>query len=95
MYKWIIKNELLQRIFDGAFIPWPPQESEGFKAEKEINGGIKVQESDPVIKQESPMTAEKLYDAMVKAGPGKIPTKEDIMTVDVKEVKNGTDKLPG
>lgn len=38
-YRWLITNKLLQRFSDKASIPWPPAESEGFKAKKELDQG--------------------------------------------------------
>jgi hypothetical protein len=38
-YQWIVENQLLRRLSDGACIPWPPAESEGSKAKEWIDAG--------------------------------------------------------
>jgi hypothetical protein len=48
-YKWLKTNQTLRRTLDGACIPWPPVESEGFKAKVEIDAGELVDPEDPPI----------------------------------------------
>jgi hypothetical protein len=48
-YKWLRTNILLRRDADGATIPWPPVESEGFKAKIEITAGAIVAPEDPPV----------------------------------------------
>jgi hypothetical protein len=50
-YKWFKTNIVLQRLVDNACIPWPPGESEGFKAQKEIDAGEVVLPEDPIDPQ--------------------------------------------
>jgi hypothetical protein len=47
MYKWIRTNMLLQRLDDGACIPWPPAEREGYKAQAWIDLGNTPAAADP------------------------------------------------
>lgn len=49
MFKWLKTNRLLQRLADGASIPWPPVESEGFVAKVWIDAGNVPAPEDPPI----------------------------------------------
>ena len=38
-YHWVVEGALIRRASDGAFIPWPPVESEGAKVQAYLDAG--------------------------------------------------------
>jgi hypothetical protein len=46
-YQWSDEGKVLRRLSDGACIPWPPNESEGFKAKEWVDAGNVPLPADP------------------------------------------------
>ena len=70
-YKWIITDKLLQRLSDGAAIPWPPNESEGNKAKEWMDEGNVPAAPDP-SPAPAPLTPLQDLEAFLKAKPSRI-----------------------